>query len=187
MTWAQALHRSTERDYTKDKLRISQTIWIPSHLSLKRNAQAMSLMTWVFSLHSIKRVTKMSTLWNSEYNHQLSYLVILCFLKGSKNRNDFMKTSFLPQQQCNFCLDFCPIIYLVLYNRAEILTIISLLFWEKHKIISIFTDLWQSKCIHFAQTFRKVLSLNQLQLDAIRFLLTAIFQILIAQPLYIRT
>ena len=33
-------------------------------------------------------------------------------LKVSKNRNDFMKTSFRPKQQLNFCQDFCPIIQL---------------------------------------------------------------------------
>ena len=49
---------------------------------------------------------------------------IRAVLKVSKNRNDFMKTYIVsPKNQWNYCQNFCP-----LYNRAEILTIILLVF-----------------------------------------------------------
>ena len=46
---------------------------------------------------------------------------------------------------------------ITLYNRAEILTIIMLLFWSKrclHKIILVYTDLyyWGDKNLHFCSS-----------------------------------
>ena len=38
----------------------------------------------------------------------MSFRAFCFLLKVSKNRNDFMKRSFLPKYQQNFIKDFCP-------------------------------------------------------------------------------
>ena len=47
-------------------------------------------------------------------------------LNVSKNQNDFMKTPFGPKSNVIIVR-----ISAILYNRAEILTIITMLFWSK--------------------------------------------------------
>ena len=52
--------------------------------------------------------------------------------------------------------DFCPIVKDYIFNRADILTMITLLFWEKrclHKIISVNTDPWIIK-VEWIRHFR---------------------------------